>query len=598
MKKLRTVLIAVLALMTFMAMSATAFAHTISVTSTDTHTYRVYQVLTGTLSEEGSSQLGDAAWGADVIEEPGSVDAFVTAITAEGISQQDVAQLVAAKVDPNADGRGTVSKDHPLSDLPTGYYVLIDETQLTGDHALDTKSLHVIKVVNDINGFDIKWGTTGTDKIITSDTLGSGDSVNPVNGKVDNVSIGDTVNYQITATVPANADLYNYFYFVINDTLDPGLTLNAESIKVYKDSVSNENQLSVRTDYLVKTGTDASPKSFEVGLTDAKSLAGKNIIVTYSAVLNENATIGEIPNENTNTVTFSNDPNHDYGGENNPGFPDQEDLKATGETPESITKTFTTGIELQKVDENGNVLTGAEFKLTGESAEIVLVSSEEFTEAADGEYYGLNNGTYTKEAPVTEDYMKEAEAGAAKGYVAAEAGYEGDDAVTVGGVTYRPYREGDTGQVYILVKANADQYNGKRYNKTVTYTQKDTKTGVEVKAEVGEDGVLRFVGLGAGTYTITETKTPEGYNTIDPVTIKIDFTADPEEGAVHWSTTSEGATYNASTGVFEMKIENKKGPELPSTGGMGTTIFYVLGGALVLIAGVMLIARRRVSASK
>ena len=195
--------------------------------------------------------------------------------------------------------------------------------------------------------------------------------------------------------------------------------------------------------------------------------------------------------------------------------------------------------------------------------------------------------------------MKEAAAGATKGYVVAESGYEGEDAVTVGGTVYRPVKEGDTGTVYILVKANADQYDGKRYNKTVTYTQKNTTgdSAVDAKAEVGPDGVVRFVGLGAGTYTITETKTPSGYNTLDPVTVEIAFTANPTgEGAVHWSKTSGDATYNAETGVFEMTIENQKGTELPETGGIGTTLFYIIGAILVLGAGILLVTRRRMNA--
>lgn len=608
MKKITKILTLLLACVMVLGMSGVrAFAeeeegHTIRVKDTDTHTYKVFQVLTGTLAEEGSAQLGNPAWGADATAAAKATDVndFIEAITEEGLSKQDIAQMVAEKVDTTADGRGTVDKDNPLSGLETGYYVMVDVTEIEASNGkIDTKALHVVQVVNDVD-VEIKWGTTEQDKKIVSDTLGNVEE-NEIDGDVDNVSIGDTVNFQITATIPANANLYNYFYFVINDTLDPGLTLDADSITVYKESVSDANKLTLTTDYLVKTGDDAAPKSFQVGLVDAKSLAGKDIIVTYSAVLNENATIGEVPNKNTSTVTFSNDPNHDYNGDTEnpkPGFPDEEDLEATGETPQSVTETYTTGIEIQKVDENGEVLTGAEFTVTGNSTEIVLVSSETFKEADDGEYYGLKDGTYTKTAPVPEDYMKEAEAGATKGYVVAETDYAGDDAVTVGGTTYRPVKEGDTSTVYVLVKANADKYDGKRYNKTVTYTQKDTtgEGAVEAKAEVGPDGVVRFVGLGAGEYTITETKTPEGYNTIDPITVNIGFTANPETGSVHWTTTSDDATYNATTGVFELTIENRSGTELPSTGGMGTTLFYVVGTILVLGAGVLLVSRRKMSA--
>ena len=586
--------------------------HTISVKDNDTHEYKVFQVLTGTLSEAGSAQLGNPAWGADATDAAKMTDVknFITEITASGISDQDIAQKVAEKVDITKNGRGTVKKGQPLTNLATGYYVMVDVTTLNkygeNPEKIDTKALNVVRVVNDINGIEIKWGTTEDKKEITGDTLGNATTTNPRTPDAadeDNVSIGDTVNFKITAKVPDNVDKYNYFYFVINDTLDEGLTLNPDSIKVYKTSVTDANKLAVTTDYLMKTGTDAAPKSFQVGLVDAKSHGGEDIIVTYSAVLNEKAKVGETANKNTSTVTYSNDPNHDYNGDPKnpkPGFPDSTDLQATGETPSSVTETYTTGIEIQKVDENGNVLTGAEFTITGDSTEIVLVSSETFAEAADGEYYGLKNGTYTKEAPVAADYMKEAAAGATKGYVE-DANATGDDVVTIGGKTYRPVTAEDSDKtVYILVKANSDQYDGKRYKKTVTYTQKNTKANpaVNAKAEVGPDGVVRFVGLGAGTYTITETKTPAGYNTLAPVNVTIKFTANPTgEGAVHWSKTSGDATYNKDTGVFEMTIENNKGTELPSTGGIGTTIFYIVGACIVIGAGVLLVTRRRMNAN-
>jgi LPXTG-motif cell wall-anchored protein len=77
--------------------------------------------------------------------------------------------------------------------------------------------------------------------------------------------------------------------------------------------------------------------------------------------------------------------------------------------------------------------------------------------------------------------------------------------------------------------------------------------------------------------------------------VTIAFTADPETGAVHWSKTSGDATYNAATGEFEITVVNQKGAELPTTGGIGTTIFYVMGTVLVITAGVVLVTRRRMN---
>ena len=89
MKKLKKTMAVVLAVMVALTMgiatSSMAFAadgHSISVAENDTHTYKVFQVLTGTLAEEGSQQLGNPAWGADAIENPGNVNDFIESITA------------------------------------------------------------------------------------------------------------------------------------------------------------------------------------------------------------------------------------------------------------------------------------------------------------------------------------------------------------------------------------------------------------------------------------------------------------------------------------------------------------------------------------
>ena len=614
MKRLKRIMALVITIAMVLGMtSMTAFAadtHTITVSPTDTHTYKIYQVLTGTLSEEGSKQLGNPAWGADVIAEPGNVNDFITSITAAGISEQDIAQLVGAKVDTTK-GSGPVDKDHPATGLATGYYVLIDTTTLekygSDPEKIDTKALNVVYVVNDISNMAIKWGTTEDKKEIVSDTLGKDEGTNTINGATDNVSVGDTVNYKITAKVPANADKYNYFYFVVNDTLDKGLTLTNGTIKVYKGSVDDANLLTEGTvtgsgtdqtvtgDYLLKTGDAASPNTFQVALTDAKSHAGEDIIVTYSAVLNKDAVIGETPNKNTSTVTYSNNPNHDYDGDNYPGFPDQKDKDALGETPKTETETYTTGIEIQKVDENGKPLTGATFEISGLSTKTVLTVSEVFEADENGDYYKLKNGKYTKEAPTTEQTMEPAETGATTGYVIAEEGdVIGSDAIVVGEVTYRPYvPETDTGKtIYVLVNGNADQYEDGKYKKTVETKTENTATDHKVALAVDANGIVRFDGLGAGTYTIKETVTPQGYNTLADQTVTVTFTAD---GTPKWSFDGNGA-YDQGEGIYKMEIENNKGTELPETGGIGTTIFYVVGAILVLGAGVVLITRRRMDA--
>ena len=114
---------------------------------------------------------------------------------------------------------------------------------------------------------------------------------------------------------------------------------------------------------------------------------------------------------------------------------------------------------------------------------------------------------------------------------------------------------------------------------------KDGETGVEMKSAA--DGKFNIVGLDAGTYTLKETTTPTGFNTCEDITITI--SANHSESADGASAT----TTLTSESNMTNNIVNKSGSTLPETGGMGTTIFYVLGGVLVLAAVVLLVTKKR-----
>ena len=92
----------------------------------------------------------------------------------------------------------------------------------------------------------------------------------------------------------------------------------------------------------------------------------------------------------------------------------------------------------------------------------------------------------------------------------------------------------------------------------------------------------------AGTYTITELKAPDGYNILD----------DELELTIRWDETN-GFTYAGavdSDGAARITVVNQIGSELPSTGGIGTTVFYVCGGILLMAAVVLLVTKKRMAA--
>ncbi|MGE4276985.1 MAG: SpaH/EbpB family LPXTG-anchored major pilin [Lawsonibacter sp.] len=100
------------------------------------------------------------------------------------------------------------------------------------------------------------------------------------------------------------------------------------------------------------------------------------------------------------------------------------------------------------------------------------------------------------------------------------------------------------------------------------------------------------------TYYLHETKAPDGYNALtEPVSFAITATYTEAGNTLAVGSPTVSVTMNNETTVsptLSTNVENLTGAELPSTGGIGTTIFYVIGGTLAAGAGIMLIARKRV----
>ena len=156
------------------------------------------------------------------------------------------------------------------------------------------------------------------------------------------------------------------------------------------------------------------------------------------------------------------------------------------------------------------------------------------------------------------------------------------------------------------------------------YTNKNYPNGCKVTTTA--DGLMTIQGLDEGTYILKEISAPKGYiKDNDPHTIVISATYTEKP---YTKTMSDGKTvdYKVKTldsytitvdgkpssytmtlngpqissvtpGDSSSEIQNTKGVELPSTGGMGTTIFYIIGAVLVLGAGILLVTRRRMSAN-
>ncbi len=549
-----------LAVVMVLSMAAPVFAandnpHTITLTfEKPGHTYEAYQIFAGDLE---NGKLTNIVWGEGV-----NGDAILTALRADATlgadfseevtTAEQVAQILtnydndSAKIE--AFGRIVAAN---LTDKKAGTSVEAEKSgayeytiDVTGDGYYivmdageiaegDAATKYILQVLGDVS-------VTAKADIPTLEK-----KINEDGNKVDlnEVFVGDKIEYVLSSKVPA-MDGYNKYFFVINDTMSEGLTFNDDIVvKIGADTLTKGD------DYTVEVTENADgTTSFSIifkNFIQYKAVAGSAIEVTYSATLNEKANIGEEGNPNTANLTYSNNPNVDgEGTPENPDKPGPNDDDVIGETPDDEVITYTSGIKLVKVDSNGETLTGAKFQISGVSEKVVIISKQIFVESENGTFYRLIDGTYTEEVANDETEDK----------------YESTSV---------------------------------KYEKVTEVTKETVKTDIVTEAWVDENGIITFEGLGEGTFTITELEAPEGYNKLtQPITIVINFN---ENGTPKWTATQNGTPMELDGNIFIFNVVNKAGATLPTTGGMGTTIFYIAGAVLVLAAVVLLITKKRVA---
>lgn len=120
-----------------------------------------------------------------------------------------------------------------------------------------------------------------------------------------------------------------------------------------------------------------------------------------------------------------------------------------------------------------------------------------------------------------------------------------------------------------------------------------------------ENGLFTVTGLDAGTYKLREIVAPAGYNLLkDDITVVITATIaagnDGKTTLTNLAVAADGTagTGNVNFGIVGITVANNKGATLPETGGIGTTIFYTVGGILVLVAVVLLVTKKRMNGTE
>lgn len=391
-------------------------------------------------------------------------------------------------------------KQNVPAELGQGYWLIVDVTNNADLPEGATRSLAMLD-------------TSGKESI----EIKAKDELHTLTKTVNEVNsfIGDTKTYTLEYTLPSNLDQYESYFFQIKDSLDTGLAFVSTSgtYHAYVGTVNDDNEINDEDG--VSFTFNGQELTIDLGtylFTNKATVKGQKVTITYQATVEDIIGIaGNVEvNNNTATLTFTNDPHKDSKGTT---------------SDDAVVNSY--AIAIKKVNTKGEALADATFKF--------------------------------------------------------------------------PF--------YVKAELDANQQETGYY----LYAGTTAADGLTNEITTGDDGLIVVKGVKANDtqnpyYSIEETKAPAGYNKLaDPVNVVAEalettktnttFYID-ENGAVveeKTDTTIEVKVTLDDLAVSSVMVVNKNGLELPSTGGIGTTIFYAVGGALMAGAVILLITKKKMS---
>lgn len=573
-RKLTAILLSLVMLLVLVVPASAAENYSITIHNDKTgHTYEAYQIFAGTVSDDetdgetdGGPMLGDITWGsgvdgaallaalkaadeekygacttaADVAKALGTENATAADAAAfADIAAQHLTATVAGTADAPEGG------NYVIEGLPAGYYLVKDSLQEDDNQTGQVLSDYIVQVLGNVTMEPKDSGIPTLEKKVAEQGKGDEGKYDLDGGygkyynDVADWNIGDRVPFKLIGSIP-DMDAYDTYQYIFHDTISDGLTLDIGSFDVYVAQEKNQDPVALGWTEIPAANYELTQTAdgFTLTIDNLKNFPyvnddGRNyILVFYDAVLNENAEIGLPGNENSAYLEFSNNPNGD----------------GTGRTEDDKVIVFTYELDGTKVDgETQAALQNAQFVLlNGAKSEAAVVVDGKVTEWIK---FGTQADGTKLEIPTT---------------------YEGWTTL-------------------------AQQHNG-------------------LILTSDENGLFNIAGLDDGTYYLREIQAPNGYNLLE-ADVQLDIAATTANGQ-EWdgdpATALEGLnmTFNVVDaeevptevegvlvgGTVGITVENNQGATLPETGGMGTTLFYIIGGLLVVGAGILLVVRIRMKA--
>jgi fimbrial isopeptide formation D2 family protein/LPXTG-motif cell wall-anchored protein len=524
-----------------------------------THSYEAYKIFAGDLKDGklsnitwgngiDQSQLGDLATAINALRDPSatgykaltadsSASDFADAIAKlnaedDSATAQKVASALGAALSSTKAGTGSATG---VSGLDNGYYLVKDQADSLAD-----KDGAYTRFVLQVVGADV----TVQEKASVPSVEKKVDDKNDSNTSEDattwedsaDYDIGDAVPFKLTATTASTVHDYTKYHVTFQDKQSPALNAPAK-FTVTVDGTSLPELTNTVGQKVSGTVSGAAVTAEVVtaasGNTFAIKVSFEGANGAKLAGLDSKAiviTYDSVLNSDAE-IGMPGNPNEVYlNYSNNPNSTDDSE---EGKTPEDKVIVFTYKTEVNKTKEDGSKLTGAGF---------TLYKKVMGTKNADGETV----------------YPANAKAGSAI--------------------------KAELAERNASIEASALENN--------SYYIK-----LEMAATASDTSIFTYEGIDDGTYVIVETTIPDGYNAFKSEVVEVTATHTQDAGEKPLELTElnggDRFTGNVTTGTLTGTIKNKSGATLPSTGGIGTIIFYVLGSLLVVGCGIVLISKRR-----
>ena len=567
MKLTRRILSMTLCLMLVLSLAIPALAaETVSLTiqgEKPNHTYEAYQIFAGDINAAGV--MTNIVWGSGIADG----DALLAALkadTTEIVNTADPSQkstlateFAAAK---NAEDVANVMRNWGDNADRIDYFAkfLYDNGHLAAAPTATTTSSTTTYVFSALNpGYylikdkDDSIADTAHDfytkfiiDLTTSTDVAVKGNVPHVDKKVSETINGDygedisnqlnkTHYYEWTGHVPANINAYDFYYYKFTDTMSAGLTFERFE-KIYITHAGGSQTLiydASAANPIVNAGLQPDTMSHVVGGSGVTTIVVEwtDLLAKYPTLLSSDKIIVKYSAHLNENAVIGGAGNDNKVNLVYSNNPQDSDDK--GKTPDDDAIVYSFKLKVVKVNQTNQPLAGAEFVL----------------------------------------------------------------------FHYHTVNEYDTDGVTVIGTKNVEMYAIVNAAGKITGWTEDLAAASTLVTDA--EGLIKVEGLKAEIgYYLRETKAPDGYNKLNAdikIVIEPDYTTNATDDVLaylHYEVDGKSTELNgaeAAPGEVSTTVVNKSGTTLPSTGGIGTTLFYLIGGLMVAAAAVLLVTKKRMS---